>query len=62
MRVQDRGRQGIEDHEGQFPDFAVFIVEFVDDKGEGGRDAGGREGEDRPLGLQWEGKEMENDM
>lgn len=62
VRVKDGGRQGIEDHEGQFPNLAVVIVELVDDEGEGRRDAGGREREDRPLGLQREGKEMENDL
>jgi len=52
MGVQDRGREGIEDHKSQFPDLAIFILELVDDEGKGGRDAGGWQGKDGGLGLE----------
>lgn len=52
MGVEDRGRQGIKDHEREFADLAIFILELVDDEREGGRDAGRRQGKDGALGLE----------
>lgn len=61
--VKDGGRQGIKDHEGQFAHLAIFILELVDDDGEGGRDAGGRQGKDDGLGLEEKkGREREEDI